>query len=127
MERDLGTWNQIYRNTRKSEQLKFEANEWDEGKLERIGQTVTIYEIYSGPGAWPFMHHGSLYRGLSLVRSIYSLFYRHFPFTSTCFCFLSQLRKNRFHSSIFLELLLTVLFLSPNSVGNSCWNLFHLV
>ncbi|XP_023550213.1 uncharacterized protein LOC111808462 isoform X1 [Cucurbita pepo subsp. pepo] len=66
MERDLGTWNQIYRNTRKSEQLKFEANEWDEGKLERIGQTVTIYEIYSGPGAWPFMHHGSLYRGLSL-------------------------------------------------------------
>ncbi|KAA0057129.1 hypothetical protein IC582_005752 [Cucumis melo] len=66
MERDLGAWDEIYRNARKSEKLKFEANERDEGELERTGQTVSIYEIYSGAGAWPFMHHGSLYRGLSL-------------------------------------------------------------
>lgn len=76
MERDLGAWDEIYRNARKSEKLKFEANERDEGELERTGQTVSIYEIYSGSGAWPFMHHGSLYRGLSLVRSIYLFFYQ---------------------------------------------------
>ncbi|XP_022133864.1 uncharacterized protein LOC111006310 isoform X2 [Momordica charantia] len=66
MERDLGAWDEIYRNARKSEKLKFEANERDEGELERTGQPVSIYEIYSGAGAWPFMHHGSFYRGLSL-------------------------------------------------------------
>ncbi|XP_023522480.1 uncharacterized protein LOC111786460 isoform X2 [Cucurbita pepo subsp. pepo] len=66
MERDLGAWDEIYRNARKSEKLKFEANERDEGELERTGQPVSIYEIYNGAGAWPFMHHGSLYRGLSL-------------------------------------------------------------
>lgn len=76
MERDLGAWDEIYRNARKSEKLKFEANERDEGELERTGQTVSIYEIYSGAGAWPFMHHGSLYRGLSLVRSLYLFFYQ---------------------------------------------------
>jgi len=32
---------------------------------------VCIYEIYSGAGSWPFLHHGSLYRGLSLVSSFY--------------------------------------------------------
>ena len=74
MERDLGAWDEIYRNARKSEKLKFEANERDEGELERTGQPVSIYEIYNGAGAWPFMHHGSLYRGLSLVRSIHLLF-----------------------------------------------------
>ncbi|KAE8713879.1 hypothetical protein F3Y22_tig00110204pilonHSYRG00165 [Hibiscus syriacus] len=67
-ERDLGVWDEIYRNARKSEKLRFEANERDEGELERTGQHVCIYEIYSGAGAWPFLHHGSLYRGLSLSR-----------------------------------------------------------
>ncbi|KAE7997107.1 hypothetical protein FH972_001769 [Carpinus fangiana] len=66
MERNLGDWDEIYRNVRKSEKLKFEANERDEGELERTGQPVCIYEIYSGAGSWPFLHHGSLYRGLSL-------------------------------------------------------------
>ncbi|XP_059458280.1 uncharacterized protein LOC132187862 [Corylus avellana] len=66
MERNLGDWDEIYRNARKSEKLKFEANERDEGELERTGQPVCIYEIYSGAGSWPFLHHGSLYRGLSL-------------------------------------------------------------
>lgn len=66
MEKDSGVWDDIYRNARKSEKLKFEANERDEGELERTGQPVCIYEIYSGTAAWPFLHHGSLYRGLSL-------------------------------------------------------------
>ncbi|XP_050210140.1 uncharacterized protein LOC126660612 isoform X2 [Mercurialis annua] len=66
MDRIPGVWDDIYRNARKSEKLKFEANERDEGELERNGQPVCIYEIYYGPGAWPFLHHGSLYRGLSL-------------------------------------------------------------
>ncbi|KAK6228328.1 hypothetical protein SCA6_000668 [Theobroma cacao] len=68
MERNPGVWDDIYRNARRSEKLKFEANERDEGELERTGQPVCIYEIYSGAGAWPFLHHGSLYRGLSLSR-----------------------------------------------------------
>lgn len=67
MERSSGVWDDIYRNARKSEKLKFEVNERDEGELERTGQPVCIYEIYSGASAWPFLHHGSLYRGLSLV------------------------------------------------------------
>ncbi|KAH0980901.1 hypothetical protein GBA52_008078 [Prunus armeniaca] len=66
MERDPGLWDDIYRNARKVEKLRFEANERDEGELERTGQSVCIYEIYSGSGTWPFLHHGSLYRGLSL-------------------------------------------------------------
>lgn len=68
LEKDVGVWDEIYRNARKSEKLKFEANERDEGELERTGQPVCIYEIYSGAGVWPFLHHGSLYRGLSLSR-----------------------------------------------------------
>ncbi|KAK0592582.1 hypothetical protein LWI29_021689 [Acer saccharum] len=66
MESDSGVWDDIYRNARRSYKLKFEDNERDEGELERTGQPVCIYEIYSGAGAWPFLHHGSLYRGLSL-------------------------------------------------------------
>ncbi|KAJ9175462.1 hypothetical protein P3X46_014013 [Hevea brasiliensis] len=66
MDRSPGVWDDLYRNARKSEKLKFEANERDEGELERTGQPVCIYEIYNGAGAWPFLHHGSLYRGLSL-------------------------------------------------------------
>ncbi|CAL1386938.1 unnamed protein product [Linum trigynum] len=66
MDKHPGVWDEIYRNARKAEKLKFEANERDEGELERTGQPVCIYEIYPGAGAWPFLHHGSLYRGLSL-------------------------------------------------------------
>ncbi|XP_051116209.1 uncharacterized protein LOC127241290 isoform X2 [Andrographis paniculata] len=66
MEKDIGEWDDIYRNARKSEKLRFEANERDEGELERTGQPLCIYEIYDGAGGWPFLHHGSLYRGLSL-------------------------------------------------------------
>lgn len=71
MERNPGIWDEIYRNARKVEKVKFEENERDEGELERTGQPLCIYEIYDGAGAWPFLHHGSLYRGLSLVSFIY--------------------------------------------------------
>ncbi|PKU86561.1 uncharacterized protein LOC110099352 [Dendrobium catenatum] len=69
MERDLGSWEDVYRNAKKSEKLRFEVNERDEGDLERTGQSLCIYEIYNGQGIWPFLHHGSLFRGISLSRS----------------------------------------------------------
>nr|CAB3495338.1 unnamed protein product [Digitaria exilis] len=71
VERPLLSWDEVYRNARKSERLKPEGNERDEGELERTGQPVCIYEIYSGEGAWPFLHHGSLYRGVTLVTYAY--------------------------------------------------------
>ncbi|CAH8324439.1 unnamed protein product [Eruca vesicaria subsp. sativa] len=85
IERDVEDWEEIYRNARKSEKLKFEVNERDEGELERTGQPLCIYEIYNGAGAWPFLHHGSLYRGLSLQRSKAKLGRRRCsrPITST--------------------------------------------
>ncbi|XP_072963203.1 uncharacterized protein [Typha angustifolia] len=68
MEKTSGSWEDVYRNARKAEKLKFEGNERDEGELERTGQQVCIYEIYSGEGAWPFLHHGSMYRGITLSK-----------------------------------------------------------
>jgi hypothetical protein len=68
VERPLLSWDEVYKNARKSERLKPEGNERDEGELERTGQPVCIYEIYSGEGAWPFLHHGSLYRGITLSK-----------------------------------------------------------
>ncbi|XP_016900299.2 uncharacterized protein LOC103489564 [Cucumis melo] len=61
----LGSWERVYRTARKSDRMKLEK-EKDEEELERAGQIVCIYEIYNGPGAWPFLHHGALFRGLSL-------------------------------------------------------------
>ncbi|KAK9124043.1 hypothetical protein Sjap_013645 [Stephania japonica] len=67
MERPLTSWDTIYNVARKAQKkTDFETNERDEGELERIGQPFCIYEIYDGAGTWPFLHHGSLYRGLSL-------------------------------------------------------------
>ncbi|XP_021850387.2 uncharacterized protein [Spinacia oleracea] len=68
MEKDPGAWDEIYRNARKSEKLRFEANERDDGELQRTGRLLCIYEVYTGAGTWPLLHHGSLYRGLSLSR-----------------------------------------------------------
>ncbi|KAL4575261.1 hypothetical protein LXL04_022103 [Taraxacum kok-saghyz] len=65
-DKSYGIWDELYRDAKKAEKLKSEANERDEGELERTGQPLCIYEIYNGAGAWPFLHHGSLYRGLSL-------------------------------------------------------------
>ncbi|EPS63775.1 hypothetical protein M569_11009, partial [Genlisea aurea] len=67
MGKGIGEWADIYRNARKSEKIRFETNERDEGELERTGQLICIYEMYNGQGGWPFLHHGSLYRGLSLT------------------------------------------------------------
>ncbi|GLJ06827.1 hypothetical protein SUGI_0049490 [Cryptomeria japonica] len=66
METLRGTWEDVYRNARKAERIKFEINERDEGELERTGQSLCIYELYYGSGTWPFLHTGALYRGLSL-------------------------------------------------------------
>lgn len=67
MERTSGSWEDVYHNARKSEKQKGAAYEREEGELERTGQPLSIYEVYSGEGAWPFLHHGSIYRGLALV------------------------------------------------------------
>ncbi|URE34295.1 Glycosyl transferases group 1 [Musa troglodytarum] len=66
MERTSGSWEDVYRNSRKAEKQKAEAYERDEGELERTGQPLCIYEVYTGEGAWPFLHHGSIYRGITL-------------------------------------------------------------
>lgn len=87
MEKDSGVWDEIYRNARKAEKLKSEGHERDEGELERTGQALCIYEIYDGAGAWPFLHHGSLYRGLSLV-SFPGLAFYLFPWLSMMFVIL---------------------------------------
>ncbi|XP_076897085.1 uncharacterized protein LOC143550296 [Bidens hawaiensis] len=65
-DKSYGVWEELYRDAKRAEKLKYEANERDEGELERTGQPLCIYEVYNGVGAWPFLHHGSLYRGLSL-------------------------------------------------------------
>ncbi|KAI7730055.1 hypothetical protein M8C21_020006 [Ambrosia artemisiifolia] len=65
-DKSYGVWEELYRDAKRADKLKFESNERDEGELERTGQPVCIYEVYNGAGAWPFLHHGSLYRGLSL-------------------------------------------------------------
>lgn len=59
----------MYNSARKVDKsTKFESHERDEAELEKIGLQLCIYEIYNGQGAWPFLQHGSLYRGISLVR-----------------------------------------------------------
>ncbi|MQL84143.1 hypothetical protein Taro_016659 [Colocasia esculenta] len=63
----LAKWEDIYSKTRKVLKMKFGVNEREEEELEKVGRHVCIYEIYDGAGAWPFLHHGALYRGLSLV------------------------------------------------------------
>jgi hypothetical protein len=69
----LRTWEEAYHTARKAEKAKSEKNERDEGELERTGQPVCIYEIYNGEGAWPFLHHGSIYRGITLVNQLSKL------------------------------------------------------
>ncbi|KAK9074276.1 hypothetical protein SSX86_006873 [Deinandra increscens subsp. villosa] len=61
-----GTWEEVYRSTRRADRSKNDLHERDDGELERTGQPLCIYEPYFGRGAWPFLHQGSLYRGLGL-------------------------------------------------------------
>ncbi|WOK98770.1 hypothetical protein Cni_G07482 [Canna indica] len=67
MERTSGSWEDVYRNARKADKQKAEAYERDEVELERTGQQLCIYEMYTGEGAWPFLHHSSIYRGIALT------------------------------------------------------------
>lgn len=66
-ERPSESWEDIYSKVRKASKMKFGDDERDDEELEKVGQYVSIYEIYSGAGAWPFLHHGALYRAVSLV------------------------------------------------------------
>ncbi|XP_078427551.1 uncharacterized protein LOC144700044 [Wolffia australiana] len=65
-ERPWESWEDVYSRTRKVSKMKVGNDEREDEELEKVGQHVTIYEIYSGAGAWPFLHHGVLYRSVSL-------------------------------------------------------------
>ncbi|XP_057873676.2 uncharacterized protein LOC131079678 isoform X2 [Cryptomeria japonica] len=60
------TWEEVYRSAKRAERSKSELHERDDGELERTGQPLCIYEPYHGQGAWPFLHHRALYRGIGL-------------------------------------------------------------
>ncbi|KAL2892098.1 NAD-dependent malic enzyme [Bienertia sinuspersici] len=62
-----GTWEDVYRNSRRADHLKNDVHERDDGELERTGQPLCIYEPYLGEGTWPFLHHRPLYRGIGLA------------------------------------------------------------
>lgn len=61
-----GTWEEVYRNVKRVDRMKNELHERDEKELERTGQPLCIYEPFFGEGTWPFLHQGSLYRGIGL-------------------------------------------------------------
>ncbi|MFS8027277.1 putative glycosyl transferase, family 1 [Helianthus anomalus] len=65
-EQPRGTWEEVYRSAKKADRNKNDLHERDDGELERTGQPLCIYEPYFGQGAWPFLHSGSLYRGIGL-------------------------------------------------------------
>ncbi|XP_074272892.1 uncharacterized protein LOC141596590 [Silene latifolia] len=62
-----GTWEDVYKNSKKVDRLKNDLHERDDEELERAGQPLCIYEPYVGEGSWPFLHHKSLYRGVGLA------------------------------------------------------------
>ncbi|XP_068330544.1 uncharacterized protein [Pyrus communis] len=61
-----GTWEDVYRNAKRTDRSRNDLHERDDGELERTGQPLCIYEPYAGEGTWPFLHITSLYRGLGL-------------------------------------------------------------
>uniref|UniRef100_A0ACD5VME3 Uncharacterized protein n=1 Tax=Avena sativa TaxID=4498 RepID=A0ACD5VME3_AVESA len=61
-----GTWEEVYRNVKRVDRMKNELHERDENELERTGQPLCIYEPFFGEGTWPFLHQGSMYRGIGL-------------------------------------------------------------
>ncbi|XP_076903465.1 uncharacterized protein LOC143558524 [Bidens hawaiensis] len=65
-EQSKGTWEEVYKNSKKADRSKNDLHERDEGELERTGQPLCIYEPYFGQGSWPFLHQKSLYRGIGL-------------------------------------------------------------
>ncbi|CAA7390860.1 unnamed protein product [Spirodela intermedia] len=67
-ERPSESWEDVYSKSRKASKRKFGDDERDDEELEKVGQYVSIYEIYGGAGAWPFLHHSALYRAVSLSK-----------------------------------------------------------
>nr|GEX24543.1 putative glycosyl transferase family 1 protein [Tanacetum cinerariifolium] len=65
-EQPRGTWDDVYRSAKRADRNRNDLHERDDGELERTGQLLCIYEPYYGQGAWPFLHHGPLYRGFGL-------------------------------------------------------------
>ncbi|CAL9755317.1 unnamed protein product [Musa acuminata subsp. burmannicoides] len=61
-----GTWEEVYRSSKRTDRARNELHERDERELERTGQLLCVYEPYFGEGAWPFLHQTSLYRGVGL-------------------------------------------------------------
>ncbi|XP_047319533.1 uncharacterized protein LOC124923611 [Impatiens glandulifera] len=61
-----GTWDEVYRSSKRADRTKNDLHERDDGELERTGQPLCIYEPFIGEGTWPFLHHSSLYRGIGL-------------------------------------------------------------
>ncbi|KAL2892091.1 D-inositol 3-phosphate glycosyltransferase [Bienertia sinuspersici] len=54
-----GTWEDVYRNSRRADHLKNDVHERDDGELERTGQPLCIYEPYLGrePGLFCITDH----------------------------------------------------------------------
>ncbi|XP_078446174.1 uncharacterized protein LOC144715150 [Wolffia australiana] len=67
-ERPPESWEETYAEGRRVSKTSFENYERDEGELDQVGLHGRIYETYCGAGAWPFLHRGPLYRGLSLEK-----------------------------------------------------------
>ncbi|XP_076934228.1 uncharacterized protein LOC143600416 [Bidens hawaiensis] len=65
-EQPRGTWEEVYKNSKKSDRSKNDLHERDDEDLERTGQPLCIYEPYLGQGSWPFLHQKSLYRCIGL-------------------------------------------------------------
>ncbi|EEF50609.1 transferase, transferring glycosyl groups, putative [Ricinus communis] len=61
-----GTWEEVYRSTKRADRTRNDLHERDEGELERTGQPLCIYEPYLGEATWSFLHSSSLYRGVGL-------------------------------------------------------------
>ncbi|RWW53707.1 hypothetical protein BHE74_00039786 [Ensete ventricosum] len=62
-----GTWEEVYRSSKRADRARNELHERDDRELERTGQLLCVYEPYFGEGAWPFLHQTSLYHGVGLV------------------------------------------------------------
>lgn len=63
-----GSWEEVYRSVRRTENMKNDLHEREDGELERTGQPICIYEPYFGAGTWPLLGQKStMYRGISLI------------------------------------------------------------
>ncbi|CAI9270571.1 unnamed protein product [Lactuca saligna] len=65
-EQPRGTWEEVYKNAKKTDRNKNDLHERDDGDLKRTGQPLCIYEPYFGQRSWSFLHTNSLNRGIRL-------------------------------------------------------------